>query len=135
MGFRPLCWVSAEGGVAFRCLVLNGYFWQQLSWFQEAVFQYSLLSGQSCHVQVLTTGTADAPNTVLQVVKDVPHTLGSGAYEQHLLPYVPEIIPTVVLSRQQALARPPPGLLELGRRDMRLRQIQQELQVKEARGL
>ena len=76
------------------------------------------------------TGNADAVNTVLQVVRtDIPEALGSGAYEQHLLPYVPEILPVVNQAQQQVFARPPNGLLELGRRDMRLRQLKQELQV------
>ena len=81
-------------------------------------------------MQVLVTGDAEAVNSVLQVVQtEVPGALGAGAYEQHLLPFVPEIIPSVDRAKQQAFASPPLGLLELGRRDMRLRQLKQELQV------
>ena len=80
--------------------------------------------------QVFVTGSGDAVSEVLQVVQlDVPDALGSGAYEQHLLPYVPDIVRHVDLNSQLVSVTPPDGLLELGRRDSRLRQLKQELQV------
>lgn len=76
------------------------------------------------------TGSGEAMSEVLQVVQlDVPDALGEGAYEQHLLPFVPDIVRRVDFDRQLVSVTPPEGLLELGRRDSRLRQLKQELQV------
>lgn len=80
--------------------------------------------------QVLVTGEGDVLNTVLQILRaSVPAALGTDAYEQYQLPYVPEVILSVTAARKLIKARPPSGLIELGRRDMRIRQVRQALQV------
>lgn len=79
--------------------------------------------------EVLVTGEGDVLNTVLQILRaSVPAALGTDAYEQYQLPYVPEVILSVTAARKLIKARPPSGLIELGRRDMRIRQVRQALQ-------
>jgi len=41
---------------------------------------------------------------------------GAAAREEHLVPFVREIVPQLDAGARTALLRPPPGLLELGRR-------------------
>jgi len=65
--------------------------------------------------QVVYVGEGAAP--LLRVVGAAAgDARGAAAREEHLVPFVREIVPQLDAGARTALLRPPPGLLELGRR-------------------
>ncbi|KAK9828088.1 hypothetical protein WJX81_002392 [Elliptochloris bilobata] len=82
--------------------------------------------------EVIYTGEGAAP--LLRVVNSDPNrdpasgvAAAPGAREEHLVPFVREIVPTLEPKGRIALLQPPPGLLELGRRRSLLERLRPQL--------
>ena len=85
--------------------------------------------------QVVYTGEGAAP--LLRVVNHNPEAdpvsgaaLVPSAREEHLVPFVREIVPAVDADARVALLQAPPGLLELGRRQGLLESLRPQLLVR-----
>ena len=85
--------------------------------------------------QVVYTGEGAAP--LLRVVNTTPDPgaapgapLAPCVREEHLVPFVREIVPAVDADAQVALLQAPPGLLELGRRRALLEGLRPQLLVR-----
>lgn len=48
--------------------------------------------------------------------------------EEHLIPYVPEIVPSIDMAGDAVYIQPPPGLLELGRQHLLLARLERDLE-------
>eukprot|EP00879_Flechtneria_rotunda_P027830 GHRR01029835.1.p1 GENE.GHRR01029835.1~~GHRR01029835.1.p1 ORF type:complete len:439 (+),score=159.16 GHRR01029835.1:774-2090(+) len=88
---------------------------------------YSLL-GEVTEVEQIGVQAGGPSYCLLRVHKDsVLQPYGFKGQEIHTLPLVPDIIPTVHIRQHVLIATPPPGLLDVGRREPVLAFLAQEL--------